>query len=540
MATIIGSAGSDMLLGTLGDDMIDAGGGVDWVYAGPGDDLVRITGPIEPGNSVASTIYGGIGHDILDLTGWQGNLSGSDAGSFLYFRQLDLGQTQTTAIAYVTGFEEVHLGTGGQSLDLYVESDADPGSLQPWTIIGSEGSDSIFGSRGYDDVQMGDGNDFFAFMGGHDRVSLGNGDDQFTIVYDTGFGDLVQLDGGAGSDTFDIEQTVLGPHTTIDLEAGTEEANHFRPGGGGDAVLLGRGGDDVIESNLLTGTMTAFGGSGKDSIFGGDGADWINGGGHYAGDTIPAATTDDDADHIQGGDGNDHIWGNSQFAGQGSVDGGDDIYGGAGRDYINGNAGADSIFGGDGADRLYGGADNDTIYGGNDDDHINGNKGDDVIFGGDGNDEILGGQGGDRIYGEEGDDAISGGQGDDTINGGGGIDTLSGDAGNDVFILYGSAFTLSGPQAGQTDVITDFQDGHDQLNFVTSVSALFHPGSAADFAAGVALAQSVFAPAGGGDAAAVQVGTDTYIFFGNGGDGPTEAVRLANVNAALIDFSDIL
>jgi len=563
-------------MGTTSDDVIDTGGGTDIVDAGWGNDIVRISNPILAGNPFLRPIDGGPGHDILDLTGWHGHLFDVEHGDFLSLEQWDTGQSHPTGIADVSNFEEVHLGTGVDSFSVDDGSMANPLTVQPWTIIGSEGADNIIGGRGYDNIQTGDGNDIVAFIGGGDRVSLGNGDDQFTIVVDTGYHDHVQLDGGPGSDTLDVDQSTFGQHTTVDLEAGTaqfgttslamadienfgvqvssvarqpdwtltvagtEGANHLVAGGGGDAVLLGRGGDDLIEAGPLTGTLTAYGGSGNDSIFGNNAGDWINGGGHYPADSIPAADTTDGADHLQGGSGNDHIYGNSQFAAQGSVDGGDLIHGEAGGDYINGNGGDDSIYGDDGSDRLYGGAGNDMIDGGNGNDHLNGNKGDDTLLGDDGNDEMLGGQGNDRLYGGTGDDQLSGGLGDDQINGGDGIDTVTGGDGNDVFLLYGSAFTLSGANAGQTDIITDFQDGHDTFSMPSAITVLFHPGSAVDVAAAAALAQSVFSPNGGGDAAAVQVGADTYLFFGNSGHGPDQAVCLTNVDATTIDGRDFV
>jgi len=598
MATITGTAGSDRLYGTLGDDVIVTGGGADTIDAGAGDDVVRLTGPVPEGNQVANIIDGGIGHDILDLTGWVGNLSDHDVGGFLGFNELSADGTHLNWVGYVRNFEEVHLGPGVQSFSAYQESGANPATIPGWTIIGSNGPDNIIGSRAYDDIRTGDGNDSVQFMGGSDHVSLGNGDDMFSVMLVTGYHDHVQLDGGAGTDMLDIQQTALDPHTTIDLEAGTgqlgstslmltgienigidgnsvpprpgwtmvlagaEDANNIRAEGGADTVLLGRGGNDALQGFELTGNLTAFGGSGNDTVYGGSGADWINGDGHYAGDTVSADGANGGADYIDGGDGNDHIFGNSQFAALGSVDGADRIFGGGGADYINGNAGDDAIFGGDGSDGLYGGAGNDSINGDAGNDHINGNKGDDTIDGGSGNDELLGGQGNDvlfggngngdgndtlsgglgddALYGRDGNDMIQGGDGNDRINGGDGIDTLSGGAGSDIFIIYGSNFTLTGPQAGQTDVITDFHDGQDKLDFVSSVTMLYHPGSAADFAAAVALAQSVFSPAGGGDVAAVQVGADTYLFFGNGGHGPEDAVCLTNVSAALIDGNDLV
>jgi len=284
MATIIGGAGSDVLLGTFGDDFIDTGGGFDQVDASQGDDVVRISGPIPVGNPMPSSIQGGPGHDILDLTAWQGHLIDFVGNGYLTFAEWNADRQDYTGVAAVQGFEEVHLGTGVQYFTVYDEgtSDAVPGSLQGWTIIGSNSADNITDSRGYDTIKTGDGDDSVHFRGGNDQVSLGNGNDIFVVDVDTGFHDQVVVDGGAGTDVLDIQQTAMGSHIVVDLAAGTgqigtasytltnfeninardeavgpepglsiklaggDEANNFNVKGGADTVLLGRGGDDAL------------------------------------------------------------------------------------------------------------------------------------------------------------------------------------------------------------------------------------------------------------------------------------------------------
>ena len=558
MATITGSAGNDILLGSPGDDVIETGGGADRIDAGAGDDVVRITGTVPYGNSTAGQIDGGVGHDILDLSGWQGHLIDYDIGGGFYtLFQWPTGDNSPTQIGYFTGFEEVHLGPGVQYFSAYQEAGAnvDPATLQGWTIVGSEGRDQIVSGRGYDKIDAGAGDDYVDFWGGGDRVSLGDGNDLFEVAQISGFHDHAEVDGGSGSDTFSVSSTGLTQDIRFDLAAGTgqigdtsfaltgienleshtsypplsariihlsggDEANSLTVDGVGNPVLSGRGGDDVIQASGLQGALTAFGGAGSDTIFGSNGADWINGGGAATGDTLPSATADG-GDQIWGGDGNDHIFGNSQFAVQGTSDGNDLIQAGSGMDYANGNGGNDSIYGGEGPDRLYGGAGDDWIDGDEGSDHINGNKGNDRIEGDAGNDEILGGQG---------DDWISGGQG---------LDTVSGNAGNDVFFLGDSGgFATTGPLANLTDVITDFQDGQDKLNLNSVVSTILHPGSAADFAGALGVARTALLTATSHDVAAVQVGDDTYLFYDNFNHAPEAAVRLINFSASAIDSFD--
>lgn len=98
LATIIGTAGPDVLKGTAGPDVIaglggkdsvDAGGGDDTVCAGPGDDTVRGGGgnDIVVGAGGNDTFFGGDGADLLfglagkdSLTGGPGALDGCDGG----------------------------------------------------------------------------------------------------------------------------------------------------------------------------------------------------------------------------------------------------------------------------------------------------------------------------------------------------------------------------------------------------------------------------------------------------------------------------
>lgn len=556
MATITGSAGNDTLLGTPFDDVIDTGGGIDHVDAGAGDDVVRLTGPVPLATLITSQIEGGIGHDILDLTNWQGVVDENYVDNSLGFFTVSADRTLLNWVAYATGFEEVHLGTNIEYFGLYTESSADPATLPGWTVIGSEGADNIGDSRGYDRIETGAGNDIVHTIGGSDRVLLGDGDDQFWIDKTTGYQDHVTLDGGAGIDSFFVTDDGLNAHISLDLGtgagtigatrfdlagmenvtvedfwyptrvqdvmlAGSDSANAFRVSGDPATILLGRGGDDTLDGTQLSGMLTVYGGSGADEIYGGEGADWINGGGHYAGDTLVADTANDGRDFIDAGNGNDHVWGNSEFAVQGATDGGDDIRAGAGMDYVNGNAGNDSIYGGDGRDRLYGGADDDSIDGDAGNDHLQGNKGDDHLYGGDGDDELLGGQG------------------DDFVMGGPGIDTLTGNAGNDVFgLAVSGGFTTTGSQANLVDVITDFEDGHDKLNPGNYLTWIAHPGAAADFTGALAMARTALANATDHDVAAVQVGDDTYLFYDTFHHDPQSAVRLLHVSAGTIDSFD--
>ena len=558
MATIIGSAGSDTLLGTSGSDFIDTAGGFDAVNAGAGDDIVRLTSPVPDTNDPVKIIDGGSGHDVLDLTAWQGRLSDHDVGGFLGFNEPSADGSHLVWPGYVRNFEEVHLGPGVQWFSAYQASEADPATLAGWMIVGSAGADNVADSRGFDRLDMGAGNDAVHYMGGSDWVSLGDGDDIFSMETNTGFQDHVTINGGAGIDTLQVNQFSLGLHMRFDLAAGLGQVgesgftltgmenirietrggpaetgrtveiagddsdNNFSATGDVDTLLLGRAGNDALLGNELQHALIAYGGAGKDSLFGSDGSDWLNGG-QYGADSVPSATADDGGDYIDGRNGNDHIFGNSQFAPQGGADGGDLIHGGDGLDYVNGNGGNDTIYGDAGPDRLYGGAGGDIIDGGTGNDHLNGNKGDDTLHGG------------------EGDDDLMGGQGDDRLNGDNGFDRLTGNAGNDIFSIFAYGhFATSGPDAYRTDLITDFQDGGDKLELYSILPTVLHPGAAVDFAGAFSLAAKALYRASDATVAAVQVGSDTVLFYDNFGHGPESAIQLLHVDARMISTQDFV
>jgi serralysin len=269
---------------------------------------------------------------------------------------------------------------------------------------------------------------------------------------------------------------------------------------------------------------TAIGGTASDHFQGnGDGNILMGGGG---------------TDTITGGAGNDHIYGNLQTSVQGSTDGADLIDTGGGSNYVNGNAGNDTITASTGSNRLYGGQGNDVIQvTGRGANHLNGNLGDDQLQVSAGSNDIHGGQGNDTILPTGGNNQSFGELGNDVIWGASGRDVMTGGAGSDLFVLSGPANTSS----GTWDEITDFADGTDKLHMDANggLPLVFHaPSSFADEASAAAYAQTIFGSSTG-EAAALQVGADTYLFYTIGA-GADAVVRLDGINAALIDQSDFV
>jgi len=309
-----------------------------------------------------------------------------------------------------------------------------------------------------------------------------------------------------------------GAHNTLDLSGFSSNATvSLDPGTfssvGGLINNLAIAFDTRIE--------TAIGGSGQDKIQGNALSDVLMGGGG--------------SDSLIGGAGNDHIYGNMASSVAGTIDGGDFIDVGGGTNYANGNAGNDTIVAGDGNNRLFGGQGDDLITAGNGADSVNGNLGNDAITVGNGNDTVRGGQGDDIIRVGSGADLLMGDLGNDQLFAGAGHDIMTGGSGGDLFLfLAGTASTAKG-----YDEITDFDVGSgDVITLPFSVGTNVVHDAGVSFASAAAAADAASTLLSGHTAmvAALQVGSDTYLFFNNsGGTGENAAVRLDHIDAASVD-----
>ena len=284
---------------------------------------------------------------------------------------------------------------------------------------------------------------------------------------------------------------------------------------------------------------TGIAGTGNDRLTGNDDGDVLMG--------------NSGADIIRGGAGNDHIYGNMAGGVQGMPDGADSIDAGNGMNYVNGNAGDDWITAGDGDNRLYGGQGDDRIMiTGSGTGHINGNLGNDLIEVTAGINDVHGGQGNDTIIALGGSNDLMGDLGDDVIAGGSGSDTMTGGAGADLFVLIGMSGHGASPVGGY-DEVTDYQAGIDHLhvnaftgNMLPTVLHAEGGASFADFNAASAYAATLLAAhsdAPTNEVAALQVGSDTFLFYSNlgfPGGAIDSAVKLDHVSAAGITVGDFV
>lgn len=118
----------------------------------------------------------------------------------------------------------------------------------------------------------------------------------------------------------------------------------------------------------------------------------------------------------------------------------------------------------------------DTLTGTQFDDEIEGHRGADLLIGGKGNDDLEGGKDNDTLRGGGGHDELDGGSGNDRLTGGAGRDSLDGGTGDDVLTGGTGADVFEFDAGDGHDIITDFQNGRDRLDFddldATGIQAL--------------------------------------------------------------------
>ncbi len=306
-------------------------------------------------------------------------------------------------------------------------------------LIGSYADDLLFGGSGNDILEGGDSPDQLFGGSGADTMDGGNGSDLYVIdQFDT-----VNDTGANGYDKAQISNAA-GISVSLNGWSGLERINGFS------------GGDQIDASTVVQGLLM-FGDDGNDTLIGGLGNDVLI-----------------------GGDGNDMLTGN---------DGNDIMLGAAGNDTFDGGAGNDVFYIGESGDVVSdGGAGFDkavistpagialSVGSWLNVERINGLTGDDSIdatgmatsitlVGSDGNDTLTGGDVGDVFFAGNDDDAIFGGGGADAIIAGAGNDTLDGGIGNDFYFGGAGADIFVWTDNFGRDVVKDFTDGVDRLDF---------------------------------------------------------------------------
>ena len=557
-----GTAANDSLNGGLGDDTLNG-------FAG------------------ADTLNGGLGADIMD---------GGDGNDVYYVDNASDSTIETNANQSTGGFDIVHATVdyvlASNVEQLMVEGGATMGTgnagnnvlyglsnTHALTLDGGAGNDTIYGSLvGGNTLIGGDGTDSIFARGGNNTLTGGNGNDSYTIDSATDL--IVETDSVQTTGGFDVVHASVNYTLTANVEQLMVE--------GGATMGTGNDGNNVLYGLSNTHALTLDGGAGNDTIYGslvggnsligGDGADTIfaRGGnntltGGNSNDTYYIdATTDlileSNPDQATGGFDVVHASVNYNLTANikqlmlegastvGTGNAGNNVLyglsnthaltldGGAGNDTIYGSlVGGNSLIGGDGADTIFARGGNNTLTGGN---------GNDIYYSDSANDVILEApaSGTDTLFANYANVILAAnvenlvlqgsaltGTGNDlanslsastthgvTLDGGAGADTLSDTAYDD--ILIGGI---------GNDQLSLLNGGHDTIRYT---AAGFGNDTVRGFDATSAAGRDLidftgrgFTQASLGTAIKVQAsGADTLVTIG------ADSIRLANLNPALL------
>ncbi|KIC82811.1 peroxidase family protein [Pseudomonas sp. C5pp] len=271
---MVGGAGDDtFVVDNLGDTVSEAlNGGVDLVQTalasytlGANVENLTFTGAgnfTGTGNTLANTITGGAGNDLLDGGAGIDRLVGG-LGNDTYVVD-NAGDVVVEATA--AGTDTVRATAASYTLGANVENLTYIGAGN-FTGTGNGLANIITGAAGNDTLNGDGGNDQLLGGLGTDTLNGGAGDDT--------------LDGGGGNDS------LFG-----------DTGNDNLQGGAGDDNLDGGNGVDVLQGG--DGNDTLFGGVGNDTLQGGAGNDFLNGA--AGNDTVVGGAGDDT---MMASDGND-------------------------------------------------------------------------------------------------------------------------------------------------------------------------------------------------------------------------------------------
>ncbi|MDE1466545.1 sialate O-acetylesterase [Aurantiacibacter sp. D1-12] len=336
-------------------------------------------------------------------------------------------------------------------------------------LIGDEGSDSLHGTVGRDDLRGEDGADYLYGYAGPDRLIGGAGND----LLDGGSAQD-RLYGGLGDDTYRVNtardqifefagegidtvessgnfalpdhvENLLAIEGSAGLRLTGNTLGNSISGASGNDFLNGLDGDDYLRGN--DGNDRLLGGAGNDVLVGGRGSNILSGG---AGNDRYVVTSAQDQIKELSGAGIDIVITTVDFVLPHFVEVESLV--------VRSNAGDVDLTGNNSNNSLRG---NDRAN------HFDGRGGDDWLRGEGGNDILSGGRGADRLEGGDGDDLLL------DYDFGGAIDQLDGGAGNDTFLLKGNAEVWGGAgedvfsfRSGFGEVVIhDFEEGTDRFDF---------------------------------------------------------------------------
>jgi len=281
--------GDDYLDGGPGEDILSGNGGSDFLLGG--DDNDALFGDLDGLDMFfhgADVLYGGAGDDQLVGQGDDDTLYGGVDDDILYGDDLDQ--------FLFSGDDSLFGGSGADELSGGMGDDLLSGGEGRDNLWGDPGDDRLSGGKGLDYLDGGIGSDTYLFSAG-DSPTIGG--ELETLADATGQGNHIRFASDVRPESLDF--TLAGESGDLILEYADTDAiflngglfgsietfsfgdgapipyqdilsqhlsnAHFVNGGGGDDLVFGSGGDDVLT-----------GGTGDDRLFGGDGDDLLDGG----------------------------------------------------------------------------------------------------------------------------------------------------------------------------------------------------------------------------------------------------------------------
>jgi Ca2+-binding RTX toxin-like protein len=472
---LFGQGGNDLLLGFFGRDTLLGGEGSNTLRGEEGNDLL-----IADGFTTFDNMFGGAGFDTAAFDQFE-------AGLTINGSQVFAGAVQ---IASLDGIEQVVGGTGNDEVTLSAPNPADPSSrefLQVYAYTG--GLDEVAGTS----VFLGGRNtlsftQFDAAM--HVRMASGiaRTDDATTITGDGTrravlFDDIHVVVGSRYGDY--LEGDVMRPlgqtATVSELQGG--DGNDTLVGLGGDTVLIGGAGDDLIRIFVPQFSPTVLPPIFFYAADGGDGVDSLQIDGLTGWDIDLTLSYSNlffvGIENFIGSTGDDTLTGDAGANGFRGGLGNDVFFSGDGDDTLTYASGIDAFTGGAGIDTLDLSEFTSAVAVGLADLLATARTNDTPTATGGVFRTIVTAPGGDveGVLGTGFNDSISGNALNNILAGGLGNDTLRGGAGNDLLIYGAGIDLLDGGADRDTASFAGFQLAID-LDLTRAGIEVFHRGAA--------------------------------------------------------------
>jgi Ca2+-binding RTX toxin-like protein len=470
--------GSAALTGSAngGSDTLVSNTGADTLYAGTGNDTFVLNGTsdvVEGTTSASSTVDAGFSYTLptnvnaLTLTG-TGNLTGT-------------ANTGSDTLVSNSGVDTL---AGGSGADVFVVNNTAD------VLTNVNATDTVESSVNY---TMPTGLGHLLLTGSATVTASGNAVSDVitanagvdTLTAGSGVATLI---GGAGSDTFVldsasdvVQESYVGTGSVIQSSASvtlTTNVNVLVLTGSGSLTATGNAGNDSMVGNAGSDTLTA--GGGTDTLVAGSGLATLTGG---AGNDTFIVNNASDVVQSSSTTASDTVQSSANFTlptnvnllvltGTSSLSattnsGNDVVTGNAGSDTLTGTAGADTLIAGSGVDTLVGGTGNDSFIVNNTSDvvSVGGTHGADTVqastnytLSGNVTTLVLTGSanlsgtanstGADSVVGNAGNDTLTAEGGRDTLIAGSGLATLVGGSGGTVFVVNSTSDVIQGVSSG--------------------------------------------------------------------------------------------